>query len=132
VNQLLAEIDGVAGQRGVFVVGATNRPDQIDPALLRGGRLSRTIVLGLPDEAGRLAILGLHTARMPTVGVRFEELARETDGFSPADLRSLAQEAALAAMARDGNGSAPAVTQEDFLEGLRRLRAGDAAPLAPA
>jgi len=54
VNQLLAEIDGVAGQRGVFVIGATNRPDQLDPALLRGGRLSRTIVLGLPDEAGRL------------------------------------------------------------------------------
>ena len=50
VNQLLAEIDGVAGQRGVFIIGATNRPDQLDPALLRGGRLSRTIVLGLPDE----------------------------------------------------------------------------------
>jgi ATPase family protein associated with various cellular activities (AAA) len=54
VNQLLSEIDGVAGQRGVFVIGATNRPDQLDPALLRGGRLSRTIVLGLPDERGRL------------------------------------------------------------------------------
>lgn len=52
VNQLLAEIDGVAGQRGVFVIGATNRPDQIAPAMLRGGRLSRTIMLGLPDEAG--------------------------------------------------------------------------------
>ena len=101
VNQLLAEIDGVAGQRGVFVIGATNRPDQLDPALLRGGRLSRTIVLGLPDEAGRLAILRLHTARMPTVGVRLEELARETDGMSPADLKALCQEAALAAMARD-------------------------------
>jgi transitional endoplasmic reticulum ATPase len=57
VNQLLAEIDGVAGQRGVFVIGASNRPDQIDPAMLRGGRLSRTIILGLPDERGRLAIL---------------------------------------------------------------------------
>jgi SpoVK/Ycf46/Vps4 family AAA+-type ATPase len=56
VNQLLAEIDGVTGQRGVFVIGATNRPDQLDPALLRGGRLSRTIYLGLLDEAGRLAI----------------------------------------------------------------------------
>ena len=61
VNQLLAEIDGVAGQRGVFIIGATNRPDQLDPALLRGGRLSRTIVLGLPDEAGRLAILQTRT-----------------------------------------------------------------------
>ena len=76
VNQLLAEIDGITGQRGVFVIGATNRPDQLDPAILRGGRLSRTIVLGLPDEPGRLAILRLHTARMPTVGVDLEELAR--------------------------------------------------------
>jgi transitional endoplasmic reticulum ATPase len=125
VNQLLAEIDGVTGQRGVFVIGATNRPDQLDPALLRGGRLSRTIVLGLPDEAGRLAILRLHTARMPTVAVDLEELARQTDGFSPADLKSLAQEAALAAMTRSASQDAAAsVTQADFDEGVRRLRRG--------
>ena len=122
VNQLLAEIDGVSGQRGVFIVGATNRPDQLDPALLRGGRLSRTIVLGLPDEGGRLAILKLHTARMPTVGVRLEELARETEGMSPADLKALAQEAALAAMSRDGDAATPAVTHDDFVEALGRLR----------
>ena len=126
VNQLLAEIDGVSGQRGVFVIGATNRPDQLDPALLRGGRLSRTIVLALPDEAGRLAILRLHTARMPTVGVRLEELAAETEGMSPADLRSLAQEAALAAMTRTAPGEAPSVEHEDFEEALGRLRAGRA------
>ena len=119
VNQLLAEIDGVAGQRGVFVVGASNRPDQIDPAMLRGGRLSRTIILGLPDEAGRLAILRLHTARMPTVDVRLDELARETEGLSPADLKALAQEAGLAAMTR---GETASVTHEDFLEGISRLR----------
>jgi transitional endoplasmic reticulum ATPase len=125
VNQLLAEIDGVSGQRGVFVIGATNRPDQLDPALLRGGRLSRTIVLGLPDEAGRLAMLRLHTARMPTVGVSLDELATLTDGFSPADLKSLAQEAALAAMTRSGaDDPTPAVTQEDFLEALERHRSG--------
>jgi transitional endoplasmic reticulum ATPase len=123
VNQLLAEIDGLAGQRGVFVIGATNRPDQLDPALLRGGRLSRTIVLGLPDEPARLAILRLHTARMPTVGVRLDEIASETENFSPADLKALAQEAALVAMTRDGNGNvAPAVMHEDFHEALRRLR----------
>ena len=119
VNQLLAEIDGVAGQRGVFIIGATNRPDQLDPALLRGGRLSRTIVLGLPDEESRLAVLRLNTARMPTVGVRLDELARETDGMSPADIKSLCQEAALAAMARDG--ATPSVTHEDFLEALSRI-----------
>jgi transitional endoplasmic reticulum ATPase len=138
VNQLLAEIDGIAGQRGVFLVGATNRPDQLDPALLRGGRLSRTIVLGLPDEVGRLAILRLHSARMPTVAVDLEELARRTDGFSPADLKALCQEAALAAMARAttarGNGRdaepASAVTHEDFEEALERLRAGSVAETA--
>lgn len=74
----------MAGQRGVFVVGASNRPDQIDLAMLRGGRLSRTIILGLPDEPGRLAILRLRTARMPTVDLRLEELAAETEGLSPA------------------------------------------------
>jgi transitional endoplasmic reticulum ATPase len=125
VNQLLAEIDGVSGQRGVFVVGATNRPDQLDPALLRGGRLSRTIILGLPDEAGRLAMLRLHTARMPTVGVRLAEIAAATEGFSPADLKSVAQEAALAAMARTGaDGEEPAVVHEDFLAAIERLEAG--------
>ena len=123
VNQLLAEIDGVTGQRGVFVIGATNRPDQLDPALLRGGRLSRTIYLGLPDEPGRLAILRLHTARMPTVGVRFEELAAETEGFSPADLKALSQEAALVAMEREGQSDGEAaVSHEDFAEALARLQ----------
>jgi transitional endoplasmic reticulum ATPase len=132
VNQLLAEIDGLAGQRGLFVVGATNRPDQLDPALLRGGRLSRTIFLGLPDEAGRLAMLRLHTARMPTVGVRFDELAAATEGFSPADLKSLAQEAALAAMSRtDGSVETPAVTHDDFAEAVERLQAGRSRPGVP-
>jgi len=130
VNQLLSEIDGVSGQRGVFVVGATNRPDQLDPALLRGGRLSRTVVLGLPDEEGRHALLCLFAARMPTVGVRLEELAAASEGLSPADLKGLCQEAALAAMARTAGaeGQAPAVTHEDFEEALRRLRGGRVAP----
>jgi transitional endoplasmic reticulum ATPase len=126
VNQLLAEIDGVSGQRGVFIIGATNRPDQIDPAMLRGGRLSRTIVLGLPDQAGRLAMLKLHTARMPTVAVNLEELAADTTDMSPADLKALCQEAALSAMARD----AAQVTHEDFEEALVRMRAGDVAETA--
>jgi len=138
VNQLLSEIDGVSGQRGVFVIGATNRPDQLDPALLRGGRLSRTIVLGLPDEEARQALLCLMTARMPTVGVRLEELAHDSDGLSPADLKGLCQEAALAAMARTSaagdqagaEGQAAAVTHEDFEEALRRLRGGSARPHA--
>jgi transitional endoplasmic reticulum ATPase len=127
VNQLLAEIDGLGGQRGVFVIGATNRPDQLDPALLRGGRLSRTIVLGLPDETERLAILHLHTARMPTRGVRLEEIARDTADFSPADLKALAQEAALAAMQHTAEGETPVVKQEDFAAALERARQSRAA-----
>jgi SpoVK/Ycf46/Vps4 family AAA+-type ATPase len=144
VNQLLAEIDGVSGQRGVLIIGATNRPDQLDPAIMRGGRLSRTIILGLPDEEGRLAMLCLHSARMPTVGVRFEEIAREAEGMSPADLKALCQEAALAAMARTQQGrngqsgetgeltefGAAAVSHEDFEEALRRLQS-DRLPVAP-
>ncbi len=118
INQLLSEIDGMSGQRGVFVIGATNRPDQLDPAMLRGGRLSRTIVLGLPDEPGRLAILRLYTSRMPTVGITLEDLAHRADGFAPADLKALCQEAALAAMTR---GSEASVTQEDFDAALSRV-----------
>ena len=118
INQLLSEIDGMSGQRGVFVIGATNRPDQLDPAMLRGGRLSRTIVLGLPDATGRLAILRLYTARMPTVGVDLEGLAQRAERFAPADLKALCQEAALAAMTR---GTDASVTQEDFDAALTRV-----------
>jgi cell division protease FtsH len=91
--------------------------------MLRGGRLSRTIVLGLPDEEGRLAILRLNTARMPTVDVRLDGLARDTEGMSPADLKALSQEAGLAAMGR-GERS---VAHEDFTEALSRMRAGTVA-----
>ena len=131
VNQLLAEIDGIAGQKGIFVVGATNRPDQLDPALLRGGRLSRTLVIGLPDEPARRAILGLYTARMPTRAVDLDELARSTDGSSPADLKALCQEAAMVAMARtrveeagvgDAEQAVAAVTHDDFVQARERLR----------
>jgi hypothetical protein len=93
--------------------------DQLDPALLRGGRLSRTIVLGLPDEHRRLAILRLYAARMPTVGVSLEELARRTAGFAPADLKALCQEAGLAAMLR---GAEARVSEEDFENAINRVR----------
>lgn len=129
VNQLLSEIDGMSGQRGMFVIGATNRPDQLDPALLRGGRLSRTLVIGLPDEQARRAILGLYTARMPTLAVDLDELARTTEGASPADLKALCQEAAMAALSRTRQAtpsstdatSAATVLHEDFVEARERL-----------
>ncbi|MDQ4090625.1 MAG: AAA family ATPase, partial [Actinomycetota bacterium] len=100
INQLLAEIDGVGGQRGVFVLGATNRADQLDPALLRGGRLSRTIEIPLPDFKGRVALLQLFTAGMPLDRVDVDGLARRTAGFSGADLKALCQQSAVEALTR--------------------------------
>jgi transitional endoplasmic reticulum ATPase len=100
INQLLAEIDGVGGQRGVFVLGATNRADQLDPALLRGGRLSRTIEIPLPDFKGRVALLQLFIAGMPLDRVDVDGLARRTAGFSGADLKALCQQSAVEALTR--------------------------------
>ena len=122
INQLLAEVDGVTGQRGVFVIGATNRPDQIDPALLRGGRLSRTFLLELPERRERRALLALYTTDMPIDGVDLDALAMATEGVSPADLKALCQEAALSAMDRSTAADAR-VRDEDFREALGRLSA---------
>ena len=127
LNQLLQEMDGLVGRRGVFVVGATNRPEKLDPALVRGGRLSRTIEIPLPDEQGRLAILRGATAAMPLDGVDIAPVAAATADFSGADLTALCQQAALAALMRTRDASAtPTVTAADFdaaLEALRESRA---------
>jgi transitional endoplasmic reticulum ATPase len=123
LDQLLQEIDGMSGQGGVFVVAATNRPDRIDPALLRGGRLSRTLQIPLPDHAARLAMLELLTAPMPLRGVDLPALAADTAGFSGADLKALCQQAALEAMVRTGaeppaEGEAVAVVPADVAAAL--------------
>lgn len=100
LTQLLVEMDGLGDASGVLVVAATNRPDILDPALVRGGRLSRTIEIGLPDEAGRLALLQHFTRRMPTVGVDLAAAARATEGMSGADLKALCQQAGVNALVR--------------------------------
>ena len=123
LNQLLQEMDGLAGRRGVFVIGATNRPEKLDPALVRGGRLSRTIEIPLPDEQGRLAILRGATAAMPLDGVDVASVAAATPGFSGADLTALCQQAALAVLMRTRDASAtPTVTAADFDAALGALR----------
>jgi transitional endoplasmic reticulum ATPase len=133
LNQLLAEIDGVGGQRGVLVVGATNRPDQLDPALLRGGRLSRRIDIPLPDAAARLALLKLQTAHMPLDGVDLESRARQTDGLSGADLKALCQQAAVEALTRvtagkgAPAGAPPAITAADVAKALATRQVDDKA-----
>lgn len=116
--ELLAGIDGVGGRRGVFVVGATDRPDELDRALLRSGRLSRSIEIPLPDFKGRIALLQLFTAGVPLDRVDVDELARHTAGLSGADLKALCQEAAVAALTR----SAAVVTADDMRAALAKRR----------
>jgi len=102
LNQLLVEMDGFESNEGVILVAATNRPDVLDPALLRPGRFDRRVVVPLPDVKGRQGILEVHTRKVVMSDtVDLSEIARGTPGFSGADLRNLANEAALMA-AREG------------------------------
>jgi cell division protease FtsH len=111
LNQLLVEMDGFEANEGVILIAATNRPDVLDPALLRPGRFDRQVVVPIPDLKGREAILKVHTRRTPLAGaVDLSVLARSTPGFSGADLENLVNEAALLA-ARVNRES---ITMDDF------------------
>jgi cell division protease FtsH len=102
LNQLLVEMDGFESNEGVILIAATNRPDVLDPALLRPGRFDRRIVVPRPDLNGRIGILQVHTRKVPLGSdVELEVIARGTPGFSGADLESLVNEAALIAARRD-------------------------------
>jgi transitional endoplasmic reticulum ATPase len=120
LDQLLLEIDGMATSPGVFVVGATNRPRAVDPALCRGGRLSRTITLPLPDVEQRLRLLQALSKPMPLHDVDLEGLAIETEGYSGADLKALLQQSALESMVRtEGKPQAvPGITAADVKRAL--------------
>src|SRR5690606_37593132 len=102
LNQLLVEMDGFESNEGVIILAATNRPDVLDPALLRPGRFDRQIVVPLPDIKGREKILKVHMKKVPLAGnVDAVILARGTPGFSGADLANLVNEAALLAARRN-------------------------------
>jgi cell division protease FtsH len=102
LNQLLVEMDGFESNEGVILIAATNRPDVLDPALLRPGRFDRRVIVARPDLRGRVAILGVHTKRVNIADdVSLEEIARGTPGFVGADLQNLVNEAALLAARRD-------------------------------
>ncbi|HBO83670.1 MAG: cell division protein FtsH [Deltaproteobacteria bacterium GWC2_42_11] len=121
LNQLLVEMDGFESNEGVILIAATNRPDVLDPALLRPGRFDRTVVVPKPDVRGRSEILKVHTAKTPIAeGVDVEILARGTPGFSGADLANLVNEAALLA-ARRGKEK---VEMTDFDEAKDKVMMG--------
>ncbi|MCB2057126.1 MAG: CDC48 family AAA ATPase [Novosphingobium sp.] len=123
VNTILAEMDGMEELSSVVLIGATNRPGLIDPALLRPGRLDELVYVGTPDAKGREHILGIHTARMPLArDVDLAAIARQAERFTGADLEDLVRRAGLAAIRRQGS-KASKVNAADFAEALADSRA---------
>ena len=121
LNALLVEMDGFNSQEGVILIAATNRPDVLDPALLRPGRFDRIIVISRPDIVGREAILNVHAKNIKlNKEVEFKSIARQTSGFSGADLANLVNEAALLAARRAKNG----VDMKELEESIERVIAG--------
>lgn len=126
LNQLLIEMDGFANDTGIIVIGATNRPDMLDSALLRPGRFDRQVYIDLPDMSGRRAILSLYAQRMKiSPDVNLNDLARGTTGFSGADLENLLNESALHAV-RNGRAEISPIDVEEardkIIMGPRKLR----------
>ncbi|MFV0255354.1 MAG: ATP-dependent zinc metalloprotease FtsH [Erysipelotrichaceae bacterium] len=123
LNQLLVELDGVGDKSGVIVIAATNRPDVLDPALLRPGRFDRQITVSLPDKKGREAILAVHARNKKLEeGIKLELLAKRTPGFSGADLENVLNEAAILAV----RAKRKIITVADFDEAIDRVMAGPA------
>ncbi len=123
LNQILTEMDGFSGHEGVVVLAATNRPDVLDPALLRPGRFDRQIMVHPPDHKGRVEILKVHTRKVPLAkDVSLEAIAAATPGMTGADLANLVNEAALLAARRNED----AVTQRDLTDALEKVQLGTA------
>jgi cell division protease FtsH len=121
LQQLLVELDGFDSSSGLVLLAATNRPEILDPALLRAGRFDRQVLVDRPDRTGRVAILQVHVKKIRLAGdVDLEQVAQLTTGFSGADLANLCNEAALAATRR-GAGE---VTLQDFTTAIERIVAG--------
>jgi transitional endoplasmic reticulum ATPase len=145
VNQILTELDGIERLENVIIVGATNRPDIIDPSLLRPGRFDRLVLVPLPDKDARLEIIKVHTKAMPIKGISAEELAKRTEGYSGADIESLCREAAMSALRENENAQtvearhfekalaevSPSVTEDEaksYDKGLKRGKKGEKIP----
>tara|TARA_B100000959_G_scaffold287550_1_gene373872 strand:- start:10404 stop:12629 length:2226 start_codon:yes stop_codon:yes gene_type:complete len=118
VNQLLSSMDGVEGMEGVIVVAATNRPEMIDPALMRSGRFERVLHIPPPDKESRAAILEIHAKDMPLGRFKLEDIATKMDNYTGADIEAVCREAALIAM-RDGKKT---VSKKHFEMAVDRVR----------
>jgi len=121
VNTLLSEMDGLQELNDVLVIAATNRPDMIDPALLRPGRFDRVILIPVPDEKSRLEILKVHTKGMPIAkDVNINELSKGTNNYTGADIEALCREAAILALRKDKN--AKEVKMDNFKDALKKVK----------
>ncbi len=120
VSQLLTEMSGIEEMEGVVIIAATNRPDIVDPALLRPGRFDRLIYVPAPDAKTRLEIMKIHTKGMPLKEVELEKLSEKAEGYSGADLESLVREAGLNALRE--NIKAKEVSRKNFDEAFKKIK----------
>ncbi len=121
LNQLLVEMDGFGVNEGIIILAATNRPDVLDPAILRPGRFDREVAIGIPDIKGREAIFKIHSRNKPLdSGIDMKVLARRTPGFTPADIENMMNEAALLTARRNGSQ----IHMDDLEEAITRVIAG--------
>ena len=122
LNQLLAEVDGLEDLKDVTIIGATNRPDMLDPALLRPGRFDRVILVDIPDQESRKKIFEVHMKNTPIDSdVKIDDLVKQTEGYVGADIEGVVREASMTALRRDME--ATSVSKKDFEEGLKRVKA---------
>ncbi|HKZ34171.1 MAG TPA: CDC48 family AAA ATPase [Candidatus Nanoarchaeia archaeon] len=138
LNQMLAEMDGLEDLNDILVIGATNRPDMLDPGLLRPGRFDKILLIGAPDEKGRLQILEIHTKKMPIgdgkTGLSnakrealLKDLSKKTDGYTGADLEAVAREAAMLSLRESLESKF--VTEDHFSEALKKVKPSVSKPL---
>jgi len=121
VNQILTEMDGLEEMHDVVIIAATNRPDMVDPALLRPGRFDRIILTPAPDKATRKKIFAVHTKEMPLKGVNLDTLSEKTEGYVGADIEAVCREAAIIALRE--NIKSKEVTIKHFNEALKEVKA---------